>query len=203
MLFAVINTVKNFPCVTVKFPVFSLSGKSKNQIPCFPCAVATLGTPHLNLEWHTSQSRRLGYPPCQLDGIPSSRPGMGYPPWVKKDGVSPIIWMGVSPCPDLGWGNPQSRRMGYPLSAGWGTPHPDLGWGTLLGQERWATPHHLDGVPPVQTWNGVPPVSWIGYSPRPKVEQTHTSENIISRRTTYAGGKNSFKKSLADPYPII
>ena len=25
-----------------KFPVFSLSGKSKNQIPCFPCAVATL-----------------------------------------------------------------------------------------------------------------------------------------------------------------
>ena len=26
-----------------KFPVFSLSGKSKNQIPCFPCAVATLG----------------------------------------------------------------------------------------------------------------------------------------------------------------
>ena len=25
-------------------PVFSLSGKSKNQIPCFPCAVATLLT---------------------------------------------------------------------------------------------------------------------------------------------------------------
>ena len=39
MLFAVINTVKNFPCVTAKFPVFSLSGKSKNQIPC---SVATL-----------------------------------------------------------------------------------------------------------------------------------------------------------------
>ena len=34
--------LKNFPCVTAKFPVFSLSGKSKNQIPCFPCAVATL-----------------------------------------------------------------------------------------------------------------------------------------------------------------
>ena len=31
-----------FPCVKAKFPVFSLSGKSKNQIPCFPCAVATL-----------------------------------------------------------------------------------------------------------------------------------------------------------------
>ena len=44
------NTVKNiFPvsqkfslCYKQKFPVFSLSGKSKNQIPCFPCAVATL-----------------------------------------------------------------------------------------------------------------------------------------------------------------
>ena len=35
---------QNFPCVRTKFPVFSLSGKSKNQIPCFPCAVATLGT---------------------------------------------------------------------------------------------------------------------------------------------------------------
>ena len=31
--------LKNFPCVITKFPVFSLSGKSKNQIPC---AVATL-----------------------------------------------------------------------------------------------------------------------------------------------------------------
>ena len=34
--------LKIFPCVTAKFPVFSLSGKSKNQIPCFPCAAATL-----------------------------------------------------------------------------------------------------------------------------------------------------------------
>ena len=35
--------LKYFPRVTAKFPVFSLSGKSKNQIPCFPCVVATLG----------------------------------------------------------------------------------------------------------------------------------------------------------------
>ena len=34
--------LKFFPCVKAKFPVFSVSGKSKNQIPCFPCAVATL-----------------------------------------------------------------------------------------------------------------------------------------------------------------
>ena len=30
------------PCVVPKFPLFSLSGKSDNQIPCFLCAVATL-----------------------------------------------------------------------------------------------------------------------------------------------------------------
>ena len=34
--------LKIFPCVKAKFPVFSLSGKIKNQIPCFPWAVATL-----------------------------------------------------------------------------------------------------------------------------------------------------------------
>ena len=33
---------KYFPCVSKFFPVFSLSGKSKNHIPCFPCVMATL-----------------------------------------------------------------------------------------------------------------------------------------------------------------
>ena len=42
ILLILIITVKIFPCAKAKFPVFSLSGKSKNQIPCFPCAVATL-----------------------------------------------------------------------------------------------------------------------------------------------------------------
>ena len=46
-----------------------------------------------------------------------------------------------------------------------------------------------DGVPPIQTLDGIPPISWMGYPP--KVEQTHTCENITSRCTTYAGGKNS------------
>ena len=40
----------NFPCVVPKFPVFSLSGKSDNQIPCFPCAVATLSKSSLCAE---------------------------------------------------------------------------------------------------------------------------------------------------------
>ena len=49
MLFASMYIGKKyFPCVSKIFPVlqqnslFSLSGKSKNQIPCFPCSVATL-----------------------------------------------------------------------------------------------------------------------------------------------------------------
>ena len=33
---------KKIPRVTAKFLVFSMSGKSKNQILCFPCAAATL-----------------------------------------------------------------------------------------------------------------------------------------------------------------
>ena len=36
------SCLKIFPCATTKFRMFSLSGKSKDQIPCFPCAVATL-----------------------------------------------------------------------------------------------------------------------------------------------------------------
>ena len=41
---------KYFPCVSKTFPVLQQnslcfpSGKSKNQIPCFPCAVATFRT---------------------------------------------------------------------------------------------------------------------------------------------------------------
>ena len=39
----IITVISKFSIpVSAKFPVFSLSGKSKNQIPCFPCAVATL-----------------------------------------------------------------------------------------------------------------------------------------------------------------
>ena len=38
----IFRIVGKIPCVVPKFPVFSLSGKIGNQIPCFPCAVATL-----------------------------------------------------------------------------------------------------------------------------------------------------------------
>ena len=102
----------------------------------------------------------MGVPPISWMGFLPSRPGMGYPP---------ISWMGY---PHLTWDgvpSPKSRRMGYPQSAGWGTPPSSSGMGT---------PHQLDGVPP------------------PKVEQTHTCENITSHRTTYAGGNETHQFTL-------
>ena len=33
--------LKKIPCITAKFPVFCLCGRSKNQISCFPYAMAT------------------------------------------------------------------------------------------------------------------------------------------------------------------
>ena len=57
-----------------------------------------------------------------------------------------------------------------------------------------------DGVPPTQTWDRVPPPrpgmgyphadpqTWDGVPPL-KVEQTHTCENITSRRTYYVRGR--------------
>ena len=120
----------------------------------------TPSSPGQGWEWYPIQSWPGGTPsspgwgvphPVLGQGVPPSRPGMGYLPTPSRPG------------------------MGYPLSARWGTPHPYLVWGTP-SQEGWGTPL---------------PVSWMGYPPPlPKVEQTHTCENITSRRTTYAGGNN-------------
>ena len=58
-------------------------------------------------------------------------------------------WGGRVPHPVLDRGVPhQVLTRGYPPSAGWGTPCLDLGWGT-----------------PIQTWDGVPPFSRMGYLP--------------------------------------
>ena len=60
--------------------------------------------------------------------------------------------LGTSPPSRPDWGVPPPSRPGWgtrPLSAGWGAPTiPDLA-----------------GVPPppIQTWDGVPPISWMGY----------------------------------------
>ena len=98
-----------------------------------------------------------------------SWPEGGTPSSPGRGGVHhPVMARGV-PHPVLTGGYPPIQTCDgvSPQSAGWGTPHPDLGWGTPL-------PCQLDGITP-------PPL---------KVEQTHTCENITSRRTTYAGGNN-------------
>ena len=58
-----------FPCVRTKFPMFSLSGKSKNQILCFLCAVATLdlvtgiqSRPSAPVDRHTPVKKTLSPP---------------------------------------------------------------------------------------------------------------------------------------------
>ena len=107
-------------------------------------------------------------------GVTPSSYGRGKPHPVLAGGTSsspgqggtPIqTWDGVPPCPDLGYPSCPDLGWGTPQSRRMGYP-PRLGIG-------YPFPHQLDGVPPL------------------KVEQTHTCENITSRRTTYAGGKNS------------
>ena len=76
-----------------KFPVFSLSGKSKNQIPCFPCAVATLSV----------VARRAGNPP-------SDRLGAA----VKLKTVVGLLTEGTSP--PTGYITDPSDRIDYYIS---------------------------------------------------------------------------------------
>ena len=40
--YLIFREIWKIPRVVPEFPVFPLSGKLDNQIPCFPCAVATL-----------------------------------------------------------------------------------------------------------------------------------------------------------------
>ena len=67
-----------------------------------------------------------------------------------------------------GWEVPHLWREGIPSSPGWGgVPHPRSTW--KVPHPRWGVPHPvLDGggtlrYPPVHTWEGYPPISWMGY----------------------------------------
>ena len=107
----------------------------------------------------TARIRRMGKVPfsvCQFtspwgDPAPHLDLGMGYPP---SAAWGPPIWTwdGVPP-PRLNLGQTTLILIldGGPLSAGWGTPHPDLRW----------------GYPPTAGWGsrpgmGYPPVSGPG-----------------------------------------
>ena len=66
----------------------------------YPPSTPWMRYPNPDLGWGTPHSGpRMGYP--------LSRPMMGYP-LGKKDGVTPIIWMGVTGVP------PSRPGMGYP-----------------------------------------------------------------------------------------
>ena len=140
---------------------------------------------------------------CNGGGGDGVLPGHGVPPrhevppWTwgtpKTWGTSPrwgtpLRW--DTPYPDLrwgtlhldlGWGTPLPRpgmgyplprpEMGYPPDLGRGTPHPDLRWGTPYLNLGWGTPPS-------------------------KVEQTHTCENITSRRTYVRGNEHFTNKKV-------
>ena len=122
-------------------------------------------------------------------GTPSSPGQGGYPIQSWIGGTPSQVWTGVIPHPWDGVPPTWTPGMEY--------PHP----GHTPGCET-PLPHQLDGVPPTQTWDGVlPPPTSVGWGtpsswsagrgtppPPPKVEQTHTCENITSRRTSYAVG---------------
>ena len=104
-----------------------------------------------------------GIPPSSPDrgGGVSCSGKWGTPSWL---GVPPIGWMGVPPI----------SKMGVPLPPCW------MNGGTLL--------HWPDGVIP-------PPGNWLDGGTSPHLDGGTSrprnglqSENITSRRTTYAGG---------------
>ena len=108
-----------------------------------------------------------------------SRLGQGYPIQDWKGGT-PVSWMEYPQT----WDGvpPPGPGMGYPPSAGWGSPlsgvppHPPGPWmgiPTPLPAPGKGYPHQLDGVipigwmvypsPPPGPGMGYPPVGWIGY----------------------------------------
>ena len=135
-----------------------------------------------------------GVPPC-LDlgrGTPHPPPGPGKgvplpPAWTWKGGTPPPpttwTWEGVPTCPTY-------------LDLGRGTPAPLLGPGK--GVHPYTPTWTWERGTPVCTWEGVPPCMELGrwYLPplSHRAEQTHTCENITSRRTAYAGGKKKLNK---------
>ena len=90
-------------------------------------------------------------------------------------------------------------RSKYTLCCSGGEGVPPVRGGYPL--PRWIPPHQLDGYPPpVQTWEGVPPPprQLDGVPPSPsRPGKGLQSENITSRRTTYAGGKSTRFKCIS------
>ena len=103
-----------------KFPVFSLSGKMDFQIPCFPCAVATL---------HNGQSQL--HPPspnmCR-PRVTAPSLGGGYYLYLTMCTIHAILWVST-PLSRPGW------WMYLPL--GWCTEHALLWVSTPPSRPGW------------------------------------------------------------------
>ena len=75
---------------------FPLSGKSKNQIPCFPCAMVTLRS-FLRGPWSSPRSLPWYLVPSPFQGLPPARTGVppsmvGAPLPQKGSGTREGIW---------------------------------------------------------------------------------------------------------------
>ena len=110
--------LKYFPCVTAIFPVFSLSGKSKNQINCFPCVVATLKWSGSKINyfsdyspnqwtgtwWHLADLQRSPLRWWWVSGTLPWQPGSGRYGWIAAPPWRPVrtvvLWLVPHPtCP--------------------------------------------------------------------------------------------------------
>ena len=156
-----------------------------------------------------------GLPHPRSGAVPHPRSGGGYPVPGQRGypipgwGWYPILGLGGYPIPGLGeypvpgpegyfipglGGTPSQVQVGtqfqvqgvpHPdlvLDGGTlGTPHPDLGWGTPLTRPGM-------GLPPNQTWDGVPPRPEMGYPPH-KCGQTHRLVSKHYRLSYYVRGR--------------
>ena len=140
--------------------------------PCSKCSLCWWG------RGYPIQSWTGGYHILLMGGYPiQSWIGGGYwvPPVPGLDGTPSILLMG---------GTPSSNGWGYPR-----LPHPDFGWGT---------PHQQNGVPPIRTWDRVPPSLDLGRgipSPRPDLRwgtppphKCGQTEAITFPHPSHAGG---------------
>ena len=121
--------------------MFSLSGKSKNQIPCFPCVMATLQF----LPPTYKVRGRYCFHRCLSVHILGG--GEDYLILLTGGGgtLSQVSrWKGGTPS--------QIQGEGYPIQPIGGIPHPRSRWG---------------GTPPVPTWDGVPPCPILDGIPPP------------------------------------
>ena len=170
---------------------------------CYPTSVPPLlvqrGVPYLG-------TPPAGYPPGRVPPILTWGTLPGYPP---RQGTPVLTWLGGTlPGYPFRQGTPWSDLVGSPWQ---GTPPSWLGrvppppsW-TWLGTPRRCLPHGIlrnvakhygIWVPPLRClpmafWVMLQSIMGYGYPPPSRCGQTNKVKLLPSRRTTYAGGKNS------------